>query len=225
AREVGLLRAVGFKPAAVRRILMSEGLVLSAAGAAAGMLCGVAYAYAMVAGLRTWWIDAVGTTALALHVSPISLAGGALGGILAAMACMWATLRGLARVSERRLLAGQLTAETLEGRHARRGLVLVAAIALAGAGVALMAAAALELIDRAGAFFGAGTALLAACFCLFIFWFRLRGRNAIEGQGWRPVSRLGLRNVMYRPARSVLSIATIASATFILISVDAFRRD
>src|SRR5436309_3785155 len=43
AREVGLLRAVGFKPAAVRRILMSEGLVLSAAGAAAGMQIGRAH--------------------------------------------------------------------------------------------------------------------------------------------------------------------------------------
>jgi len=39
------------------------------------------------------------------------------------------------------------------------------------------------------------------------------------------VSRLGLRNAAHRPGRSVLSIAVIASATFILISVDAFRRD
>ena len=39
------------------------------------------------------------------------------------------------------------------------------------------------------------------------------------------VSRLGLRNATYRPGRSVLSMAVIASATFILISVDAFRRD
>jgi hypothetical protein len=33
-----------------------------------------------------------------------------------------------------------------------------------------------------------------------------------------------MRNATYRPGRSVLSIAVIASATFILISVDAFRR-
>jgi ABC-type lipoprotein release transport system permease subunit len=226
AREVGLLRAVGFKPAAVRRILMSEGFVLSAVGAVAGVLFGVVYAYALVTGLRTWWFDAVGTTALALHISPVSLAGGALGGIVAAMACIWMTLRSLESVSERRLLAGQLTAGTFAGHyHARRGLVLITAIALAGIGAVLLAAATLGLIDRAGAFFGAGTALLAACLCFFVLRFRLRDRNAIEGHGWLQVSRLGLRNVTYRPARSVLSIATIASATFILISVDAFRRD
>jgi hypothetical protein len=39
------------------------------------------------------------------------------------------------------------------------------------------------------------------------------------------VLRLGLRNAGYRPARSVLSVAVVAAATFILISVDAFRRD
>ena len=47
----------------------------------------------------------------------------------------------------------------------------------------------------------------------------------LAGHGWWPVSRLGLRNATYRPGRSVLSMAVVASATFILISVDAFRRD
>ena len=230
AREVGLLRAVGFHPAGVRRILMSEGLVLSTAGATAGMLCGAGYAYLLVTGLRTWWVDAVGTTALTLHVTPLALAGGALGGIVAAMLCIWGTLRGLAYISERRLLAGQLTAENVGRRKnsAARSFFLrpqIAALALAGVGVALMTAASLGYIDKAGAFFGAGTALLVSCLCLFVFWFRKPEGSPIEGQGWQPVARLGLRNVMYRPARSVLSIATIASATFILISVDAFRRD
>ena len=50
-------------------------------------------------------------------------------------------------------------------------------------------------------------------------------RSGLTGHGWQPVSALGLRNATYRPGRSVLSIAVIASATFILISVDAFRRD
>jgi hypothetical protein len=38
------------------------------------------------------------------------------------------------------------------------------------------------------------------------------------------VSKLGMRTATYRPGRSVLSIAVIAAATFILISVEAFRR-
>jgi len=38
------------------------------------------------------------------------------------------------------------------------------------------------------------------------------------------ISRLGLRSTTERPGRSVLAIAVIASAVFVLISVDAFRR-
>ncbi len=39
------------------------------------------------------------------------------------------------------------------------------------------------------------------------------------------VSRLGFRSAAFRPSRSVLSAALIASAAFIIVSVDAFRRD
>lgn len=226
AREVGLLRAVGFGPAPVRRLFMGEGLLLSLAGAAAGVLGGLGYAYLMVTGLRTWWVEAVGTAAITLHVSPASLAAGGFGGIVAAMACIWMTLRSLASVSERRLLAGQLAADAFGDRTGRRrGAPGWIAAGFAGLGVALMAASTAGLIQRTGAFFGAGAALLAACLCLFVFRFGLPARNAIDGRGWWPVSRLGLRHVTYRPARSVLSIATIASATFILISVNAFRRE
>jgi hypothetical protein len=97
--------------------------------------------------------------------------------------------------------------------------------ALAILAVLLLAAPVAGLVDRSGAFFGAGALLLASALCLFAAAFRRSPRHAIGGRGWQAVSRLGLRNAAYRPARSVLSIAVIACATFILISVDAFRRD
>jgi hypothetical protein len=89
----------------------------------------------------------------------------------------------------------------------------------------LLAGGAAGLLDRAGAFFGAGTALLAASLCALAIVLRRPPGRAVSGRGWWPVTRLGLRNAGYRPWRSVLSVAVIACATFILISVDAFRRD
>jgi hypothetical protein len=189
------------------------------------VLGGLGYAYILMIGLRTWWVGAVGTTALELHVSPLSLAAGVLGGIAAAMLCIRITLRSLAKISERSLLAGQIAADIFEQRRTRRLLLFVSSIGFAVAGVGLMAAGAAEWIERSVAFFGAGAALLVACLFAFNLWFGHRGRGFIEGTGWQSVSRLGFRNAMYRPARSVLSIATIASATFILISVDSFRKD
>ena len=35
---------------------------------------------------------------------------------------------------------------------------------------------------------------------------------------------LGLRSAAYRPGRSILCIALIASATFLIVSLDAFRQ-
>ena len=70
---------------------------------------------------------------------------------------------------------------------------------------------------------GRGALLLASSLCLFAAAFRAPVRRAVDGRGWRAVSRLGLRSTTYRPGRSVLSISVVAAATFILISVDAFR--
>ena len=230
AREVGLLRAVGLDAAAVRRLFMGEGLILAIAGSALGVLGALAYASLMMFGLRTWWVDAVGTTALTLHVSASSIVLGALGGVLAALVCIWWTLRGLARISERSLLMGQIEHSQLRNAQLptvgrwRFGGWALPALALGLVGFSLIGAAMAGMIDRAGAFFGGGTALLAASLCFFSVLFRRPPRSAFDGRGWQPVSRLGLRNATYRPGRSVLSIAVIASATFILISVDAFRR-
>jgi ABC-type antimicrobial peptide transport system permease subunit len=108
ARELGLLRAVGFSTARVRRLFLAEGLALALAGAVVGVAAALGYAALMMLGLRTWWTGAVATTSLTLHVTPSSLAAGAVGALVAAMVCIWWTLRGLARVSERGLLAGEL---------------------------------------------------------------------------------------------------------------------
>jgi ABC-type lipoprotein release transport system permease subunit len=218
AREVGLLRAVGFSTPRVRRLFAAEGLVLAVIGSLIGMTGAVAYGAAMMAGLRTWWSGAVGTTALTLHVSAVSLAAGAAGAAVAAMACIWWTLRGFARISERGLLAGTITADAGSARSPRTATAAALAFALLGCG--LIAAAFAKAIDPAGAFFGAGATILIACLC----WLTRRLRSASRPSQPPSILRLGFRNTTERPGRSVLAIAVIASATFILISVDAFRR-
>ncbi|HEY7058454.1 MAG TPA: ABC transporter permease [Vicinamibacterales bacterium] len=226
AREVGLLRAVGFTTARVRRLFTEEGVLLAAIGSALGLAGAVGYAAAMMTGLRTWWSGAVGTTALTLHVTAASLAAGALGALAAATLCIWWTLRGLSKLSERSLLAGNLRGDEGLPRQqmgsSRRWLV--AAIVSALGGVGLVAATAGSAMDRTGAFFGAGSLLLVAALCALTFRLRRPGGRPLESSGGWPLTRLGARNTTERPGRSVLAIGVIASATFILIAVDAFRR-
>jgi hypothetical protein len=77
---------------------------------------------------------------------------------------------------------------------------------------------------QGGLFFGAGAALLTASMFLLSAWLRSRDVRPIRGRGLLPVSLLGFRSAAYRPSRSVMSAALIASAAFIIVSVDAFRR-
>src|SRR5206468_8937420 len=122
AREIGLLRSVGFSAAMVRRLFLAEGVVLALCGALVGTGGAVGYAAGMMAGLRTWWAGAVGTSALSLHVTAASLAAGAAGALVASIVCIWWTLRVLSRVSERALLAGALAPSTTDDAALYRAL-------------------------------------------------------------------------------------------------------
>ncbi|HEX8183987.1 MAG TPA: FtsX-like permease family protein, partial [Blastocatellia bacterium] len=109
-REIGILRSIGYPAGQVRSIFLREGLALATVGSLLGLTGAVGYAALMMLGLRTWWVGAVGTTQLSLHVSVTSLVLGGAGGIVVAVGCVAWTLRGLRRSSPRSLLAGTLEA-------------------------------------------------------------------------------------------------------------------
>lgn len=223
-REVGLLRAVGFSPKSIRKVFLTEGLLLSSIGSVLGLAGAVAYGALMMYGLRTWWVGAVGTTFLQLHVEPLSLALGAVGGMAAALLAVWFALRGLNLNSPRTLLAGVLEENHEGSRAASIGRMKLAAWSFATVGVLLLIAGAAGWIGQVPGFFGCGASLLLAL--IFYQWSWLRGprTGVIAGQGASAFSQMGLRNAAWRPGRSLLCIVLIASATFILVAVDAFRR-
>jgi ABC-type antimicrobial peptide transport system permease subunit len=215
-REIGTLRAVGFPRSKIRRLFLAEGMLLSIAGVVAGSLGAVAYAAFLLYGLKTWWRGAVGTGLLTLHVSGDSLLSGAIAGVLIAILCVLAALRSLKRSSPRDLLSGNRAIEQ-NPKHGTRWLRIVAALSTVSA-LALIGAAFAHSIADAGAFFGAGTLLLIGA--IFFEWARLRGQIGTVTS----VLRLGIRNASHRPARSVLVIALISSAVFLVVALDAFRR-
>ncbi len=104
-QEVGLLQALGLDPAAIRRLLVGEALFLAGIGGVVGIAGAIAYSGLIMLGLRTWWVDAVGTTALTLHVDPVSLLAGALAVVAIAVVSIWWSLRALATASTRSLLS------------------------------------------------------------------------------------------------------------------------
>jgi hypothetical protein len=217
-REVGLLRAVGFTPSRIRRHLLNEGIALATLGAAAGMVAAALYAGLIMLGLRTVWAGAVGTRGLELSVSPMALAIGAVGGVIVALLTIVWTLRGLGRRSPRALLAGSLGDWVPPRKGRRRALPLL----VGTAAFVLVLASMRGLVYPVTGFFGSGGLLLGALLLGVAEALRSRPRKAAA---IRSVVGLGLRAVTFRPGRSVLCVALVAAAAFVIAAVGAFRRE
>ncbi len=208
-REIGTLHALGFAARDVRRLFVIEASVLAVAGAALGAVAAAGYAALVLYGLRTWWAGAVGASLLRLHVAPGPLIEGAAGGCASALVFLVASLRRIRTVSPRALIAGARRPAGRRAVYLGAACLVLAVLLLAGA----------NRIGQSGAFFGAGSLLLVAALAFEWRWLS-RG-----GARFHSVAGLGLRNASYRPARSMLAIALIASACFIVVSVGVFRKD
>jgi putative ABC transport system permease protein len=214
--EVGLLEAVGFSARRIRRQFVAEGLVVAGVGSLVGAALAGGYAQLVLFGLRTIWRGAVGTDRLVLHVGPAALATAILGGLVTAMLVIVAALRTLHGLSPRALLAGGLGRETGARQARRRALAATGGFAVLGAGLVL--GAAVGRVPAEGAFFGAGASLLAGG--LSFAWHRLT-----QGSGSPVIGlvSLGLRSAAHRPGRSLLCIALVAAASFVVVAVGAFQ--
>ena len=127
-REIGLLRRAGLHAGTRARASSSRRLCcLRRWGVSLGVPGAYAYGWLLMKGLRTWWVGAVGTTALELHAGPWPFVFGVAGGVAAALVCIVWTLRGLRRASARSLLSGAVVDGGLgdggrgDGEAGRRG--------------------------------------------------------------------------------------------------------
>ena len=225
--EIGALRALGFDQARIRRLFWAEGAALSFAGSLLGVAGAVGYAELIMWGLRTWWVDAVGTTLLTLHVAPVALGAGVAGGMLAAVLSIAWTLGAVAAATPRALISGSLPdAAGRRGEESRAaGLARRAPAVLGLLGAAVLAATLAEVVGDTEGFFGAGLLLLVALLTLaWVLLARQDRQGAAAPTAWS-VSRVGFRNATARPGRSVLCITLIAFAAFIIVAVDAFHKE
>ncbi len=252
-RDLGLLGAVGFTPQQVQRQMLLEGLVVVLAGAILGTVAAVAYAKLMIYGLTHWWVGAIGTTSLILSVQPLSLIAGFAIAVATALFAIWWALRQLKGLSLREQLAGITEKEVdLATQHLRARKSSRRATACAALAVVLTACIVIGLIPATGAFFGVGILLLVTSLSFLSAWLsggwssicrmgtparplvastatptaeERTGRSAHPTTAIHSFRRLGLRNASRQRLRSVMTAGLIATATFLIVTVAAFRRD
>lgn len=221
ARQLGILSAIGFSPRQLRRMALAEGMLLSVIGGVLGSAIAVGYSWLMIAGLRTWWLGAIGTTSMQLHVFPMTLIiGFFISQIVATLAIIWA-VRQVGAAAPAQLLAGGWESASPTRRSAG---AIARWIGMAGliAGLLIISVGAFEFISAATAFLAGGAVLLSSSLCLLGGLLRV-DRNS-SGTAIRSLLQLSIRNAKRHAARSVLSIGLIALAAYALVTVAAMRQ-
>ena len=234
--NIGLLGAVGFSPSQVQRMFLAEGLLVVILGGLLGSLAAWGYAELMVYGLRNWWIGAIGTKHLYVYITAKSLAIGFAASVIVATIAVWWALRYFRKLTNRELLAGATEPAETEASQLGRGRRsrLTALISGGIAGVLLIAALTGLVPDSEAfegfswqivAFFMIGMALLVGVLAALAWWLNSDKSAAVSGGGLAGIGRLGMRNAARHRQRSVMTVALIASATFVIVAVAAGHRD
>ena len=225
SEESGLLLSVGLGTRTTGKLILFEGMCLSFVAAVLGVGFGIGYAALMITGLKTWWVDAVVTPFLELHVSPWSLVAGAFLGIVTTCLTICITLWGLRKVTTRQLLSGVIDSNQWQAaRNARDWKRFLPAGFFAIAIATAILGTRLSGESQAGAFFGTGASVLIA------------GLLIVRSALWRSMATsvketparfseliLAMKNASQNPSRSVMTIGLMASACFLIIAISAFR--
>ncbi|HTN74594.1 MAG TPA: FtsX-like permease family protein [Pirellulaceae bacterium] len=218
-RELGTLLSLGWTRRQTRRLWLLEAVQVAGVGAALGVVLGIAYAWLMLAGLRSWWLGAITTPFLTLHITPRSLLIGLISGLVISSLTIALSLRRLFRLSTRELLSGQ----TGESRLLRKRSALWNWLSLALVLIALALAALATTLGgeaQAGAFVGAGAAVLTAI--LLLLWNQLRSASSSNLTTFG-LSRLAWAAAQRNPSRSTLTIGLVAAASFLIVAMSSFR--
>jgi ABC-type antimicrobial peptide transport system permease subunit len=223
--EVGTLLALGFGPARVRNLLLGEGVAIAFVGGAFGVLGGVGYAQVMLYGLATLWRDAVGTSALRFHATPMTLVIGLFASVVVSALTIWIVLRRQARRPARELLAeGGAEACQVQGAKFKAQKSRWLAI---GSGVAALGTIGWAMFGgdgaSAGLFFCAGGLLLVAELAAVAVLLSALDRSEASRQP--TLAAMGLRNGTRRRSRSLASVALLACGSFLVAAIGANRLD
>jgi hypothetical protein len=217
-REVALLASLGFDAGKVLRLFLLEGGCVACAGSLLGVALAPAYAWVIVKGLTTWWRGATGTGLLKLSLDWPPLAAGFVAGAGIALLTVWISLRKWEGLSPRQVQTSGGESPWPWQRKALAPMALAAALSL-------LAGSALGRIPQEAGFFGGGFLLLLAGLLAARWWLR-KPRIALGREpGNGALFRLSLRNLAWRPGRTLMCLALFSLAAFMLVSLESFRHD
>ena len=221
ASQTGLLLAVGWPRAQVRRAMFGEACLVALIGSVLGLAGGIAYTRGALAGLAGVWSGAAQGLELVYEGRPLTLLISFAASLGMTGLTLWLASRRLFRQPARSLLAGEIGSAPHKSGKAGRFAWLKVALCLALAiGLAIVGGRARDAQMLAGMFFGAGALLMIAGLMIAGWWLRRdAGADHVAASLWE----IGARNVSRRPSRSLAVLGMTAGGIFLVMAVNAFR--
>ena len=224
--EIGVLKAIGYRDSHVRNLFLAEGAVVALGGACVGALASMAYTPALLAYLAATWPDASLGRVLKPAFDPVAMGLGGLMAFAAGIVSIIFSMRDLVKMQPLALLRGgtrQLDESVL--KRPRAGWVGSVGVLLAGTALAVCSPLLPPGEPRSGGFFTAGLLFLTAGILALRAALRVVLRLPLRATNAWPLAMLAARNAARRPARSLVTAGLLATATFLLVAVEAFRRE
>lgn len=217
ASQIGLLMAVGWTRAMVRRAWLMEAGVIALVGIVLGVFGGIAYTQTALHGLSNVWHGATQGLPLVFSASFGTIFNAAFTTLVVVLLTLFFASRKLFRVATRDLLAGSWSENQTPVAAAKRSkmmpILFILGLVLLGGGFYLKNPEAV-----AGMFFGSGMLLMIAG----LLWLKGRMRRD-SGSLARSLWQIGSRNISRRPSRSLSVIGMMAGGIFLVVAVNAFR--
>jgi ABC-type antimicrobial peptide transport system permease subunit len=226
AQQVGLMQALGLTPNQILYLFGGEGLVTVILGAIAGTVTAIIYAYFMLYALTTWWRGAVGTTDLGVYLSYTTLVMGFMISTVLSFIVILLSLRGLNKFSARELMQGDW--REAEGTskpswfYRQRYVIMVFSFVLIGsslAGIVPRSEAVAGLPWTVFSFFISGMGLLTSGILISQDLLESGLLNILKHRGLLGVVAIAMRNSTRQMSRSLVSIALVSIATYLVIAV------
>ncbi|MFL2937740.1 MAG: ATP-binding cassette domain-containing protein [Opitutales bacterium] len=221
-QQVGLLRALGWKPGKIRLVFWGEGALAAIMGSLLGVLLAASYGKLILDLLSGEWSGAVSGASFVYDARVFSMViGWVSSATICFVAMVWSTRKQIKKEPRELLMSGnQGWNHGLFDRKRRNGYRWVGWICLVSA-VGLASGVGLSSGMASMTFFGAGALFLIGG--LFLFRAQL-GKLIQRNQKLSEIKELNQRNLGRRAGRSLVTVGSMAAGAFLVVSTGAFRK-
>ena len=223
SREIGLLKAIGFSAEQVQRRFFREILLISIPSGVFGAVLGLLYCKAMIWAIQTVWIDIIGDFHLQFAPAIVPTLLGCTLGLVLTWIVVYFVLRKAAGKTSVSLLGKGIQTGRPHQKAGWTWLTIGSTLLVAGIGLIWFAQEHPKL--QPVLFFLSGFCVL---FALLIFCFILITRKArvsphVDSYQKSSMWRKAVKMCGLYPLRSMTVIGLVASGTFMVVAVDAYR--